>query len=90
MIKVQFTYALKRFFPNLKSLQLEAEDLEHLIISLEKRYPGMKGYLLEDYGGLRKHVNIFINGTIINDKESLSDRIKPGDQIFIMQALSGG
>ena len=90
MIKVEFTYALKRFFPNLISLEIEAMDLQNLITGLESRYPGMKGYLLEDYGGLRKHVNIFINGKMINDKKSLSDPIKTGDQIFIMQALSGG
>ena len=90
MIRVKFTYALKRFFPKISSIDIEAKSLEELIEQLEEHFPGIRGYVLEDYGGIRKHVNIFINGQIVQDKIALSDPIKGGDEVYIMQALSGG
>ena len=52
--------------------------------------PRMRGYLLEDDGGLRKHMNIFLNGQQIRDRRRLSDPVCDRDELYIMQALSGG
>ncbi len=90
MVKVQFTSLLKRFFPNLKAEELEANTVEELVLSLDKIYPGLRAYLLEEQGNLRKHVNIFVNGTMIKDRVSLSDRLLHNDKVNIIQALSGG
>ena len=90
MIHVQFTYALKRFFPDLSNEQINANNLHQLLDSLEQIYPGLKTYILEDHGSMRKHVNIFINGQMIEDRRSLEHDLRSGDQVYIMQALSGG
>jgi hypothetical protein len=45
---------------------------------------------LDEQGSLRKHVNIFIDGKMINDRNKLSDPFTTGSEIYIMQALSGG
>jgi len=52
--------------------------------------PRARGYVLDDQGALRRHMAIFVNGTAINDRDALSDRVAPKDEIYIMQALSGG
>lgn len=52
--------------------------------------PRARGYVLDDQGALRKHMVIFVNGTAILDRDTLSDRVAPKDEIYIMQALSGG
>jgi hypothetical protein len=44
----------------------------------------------DDAGPLGEHVNIFINNQMIADRESLSDLVTESDEVFIMQALSGG
>jgi len=90
MAKVNFTYALKRFFPDLKALEIEASDVRELVSGLETQYPGMRNYILDDQGRLREHVNIFLNGDLISDKTSLTDPVTTGDEVYIMQALSGG
>jgi len=59
-------------------------------MEVEKKFPGMADYILENDGALRKHVNIFIGENMIKDRTELSDTVKNTDTIFIMQALSGG
>lgn len=90
MPTVRFTYALKRFFPGLTELPAEGRSLAEIFNEIEKLYPGISAYLLDEQSCLRKHVNIFIDGKMINDRKSLSDSFAGNAVIYIMQALSGG
>lgn len=87
---VQFTSNLKRFYPSLKETIIEAKTIGELIEQVNDHYPGLKNYLTDDQKSLRHHVNIFINGTMIKDRRKLKDEIQKNDQVYIMQALSGG
>ncbi len=90
MPRVQFTNHLRRFFPALAPCEIEAATVAELVNRLEASHPGLAGYLLEDSGALRKHVNIFIGQHAVRDREGLSDPLAPGDEVFVLQALSGG
>lgn len=87
---VKFTHALQRFFPSLSETRVAAGDLPQLLMELEAKYPGLRNYIVDDQGVLRQHVNIFIDGDLIEDREKLSDRLAENSEIYIMQALSGG
>lgn len=90
MVHVKFTSHLKRFFPNLAPFDLEARTVAEVITALEQRHPGLGSYIVDERGALRKHVNIFIGEDLIYDRQTLSDALADGDQVFILQALSGG
>ena len=90
MPTVRFTYALKRFFPGLKDLAAGGDSFPEIFGEIEKKYPGLTAYVLDEQGSLRKHVNIFIDGKMILDRKSLSDPFAGASEIYIMQALSGG
>jgi molybdopterin converting factor small subunit len=90
MPTVNFTYALKRFYPDLASMEVQAQNVADVLHSLNQRYPGIKDYLVDEQGRLRQHVNIFIGDKLIKDKLKLTDPVAEGDEVFIMQALSGG
>lgn len=90
MPAIHFTQALKRFFPDLKPFSTKNLSIPAVLQEMEMKYPGIKGYILDDQGHLRKHVNIFVDGQMISDREQLSDIINPETEIYIMQALSGG
>lgn len=90
MPKVSFTRALKRFYPDLESLEMEASTVAEVLEHLNHRYPGLKDYLVDEQGQLRQHVNIFIGDKLIRDKLKLLDKVEQGDEVYIMQALSGG
>lgn len=90
MVTVQFTPALRRFFPSLQTIDVNGETVRDVLNEVDNHYPGMKAYLVDDQGSLRQHVNIFVGGVRILDEAELSESIQPGEEIFVMQALSGG
>ena len=90
MPTIKFTYALKRFYPGLKEVIVAADTVADIVRKLDEIYPRMSTYIVDERGALRKHVNIFIGNTIIEDKVSLADKVREDDEVYIMQALSGG
>lgn len=49
----------------------------------------LRDYILDEQGGLRCHVAIFVDNRKI-DGSRLDDRIADGAEIYVVQALSGG
>ena len=49
-----------------------------------------RGYVLDEHGAVRKHMVIFLDGVMIHDRQSLGDPVRPGSEVYVMQALSGG
>lgn len=90
MAIINFTTALQRFFPNLKSEKLEGKTVQELLDHLEEKYPTITDYLVNEDGTLRKHINIFIGEKMIKDRTQLSDQVAENEEVLIFQALSGG
>lgn len=91
MPHVNFTTHLQKFFPKLKQAEeVEGATVREVVAALEQRYPGFALYVTDETGRLRRHVNVFVREEPICDRETLSDAVKPGDEVFILQALSGG
>lgn len=53
-------------------------------------HPAVRHYVLDDQGGVRQHVTVFVGGSTIVDRARLSDAVGVGEEIYVMQALSGG
>lgn len=90
MPKLKFTSALKRFFPSLEEMEIEGNSVREVMENVEKIHPGILHYLMEDDGSLRKHVNIFVQGNLIENRKTLTDPVQQQDELLIFQALSGG
>lgn len=90
MAHVTFTPHLQRFFPDLAEGDVEAATVRELVEALDRRYPGLASYVVDEAGRLRKHVNVFVGDEPIADRETLGDRLGPSTPVFIVQALSGG
>ena len=52
--------------------------------------PRLRGYVLDDQGALRHHMIVFVDGQQIVDRTHLTDPVRAGGEIYVMQALSGG
>ncbi len=90
MAKIRFTPNLVRLFPGLREVELSADTVAELINELEALHPRLSSYLVDEHGSLRTHVNIFIGEVRVRDRAALSDALRAGDEVFIVQALSGG
>ncbi len=52
--------------------------------------PPARSYVLDDQGGLRKHMTAFVDGRMVRDRAGLSDAVSPASSVYVFQALSGG
>jgi molybdopterin synthase sulfur carrier subunit len=53
-------------------------------------HPRVRSYVLDEQGAVRKHVVVFVGDEQLRDPARQSDAVAPGDEITVMQALSGG
>jgi len=90
MPRVAFTRHLQRFFPDLADGEVPGATVREVVDALEQRHPGLASYIVDETGRLRRHVNVFVGEEPIRDREHLGDAVRPTDQVFILQALSGG
>jgi len=90
MAIVKFTANLKRFYPDIQPTEVNSETISAVLDEIESQHVGIKDYIVDESGVLRKHVNIFVGNELIKDREKLTDKVKVDDEIYIMQALSGG
>jgi molybdopterin synthase sulfur carrier subunit len=86
---VSFTSALQRFHPA-PSARVEAATVGEALGAVFAERPTLRGYVLDDQGAVRRHVNVFINGQPIRDRARLSDPVAAEDEVYVFQALTGG
>jgi len=89
MAQVAFTKNLQRHVP-CPTVDVPGATVREVLGHVFDANPQARSYVLDDQGGLRKHMAIFINGKQIVDRTQLSDVVGSSDEIYIMQALSGG
>ncbi len=89
MPRVAFTPNLARHVP-VPTLRAEGSSVGAVLARVFSEHPRARGYVLDDQGGLRKHVMVFVNGEQVIDRRTLSDPVGEDDEIYVMQALSGG
>lgn len=89
MVTVTFTPNLQRLVAT-PNARVDGENVGQVLESYFRTNPQVRSYILDDQGSVRHHVAIFINQEMIRDRQTLSDRVHNNDEVFVMQALSGG
>lgn len=86
---VTFTRALERFV-EAPTVMAAGATLGEALNDVFATRPVLRGYVLDDQGALRRHVAVYVNGTLVRDRSGLSDPVGPDDEVFVLQALTGG
>jgi hypothetical protein len=89
MPTIIFTSALRRFL-TAPPAQVEGATVGAALAAAFAASPALRGYVLDDQGALRRHVAVFVNGRPVGDRLRLSDAVGPADEIYVLQALTGG
>lgn len=89
MPRVTFTANLQRHL-DVPSLTVEGGQVAEVLAEVFAQKPLLRSYIVDDQGRLRRHVNVFVNSQMIADRQGLSDAVRPDDEVFVFQALSGG
>jgi len=70
-----------------REVEAEGGTLDALLTDLDRRHPGLRFRVVDEQGGLRPHMRLFVNGEHVRD---LAAPVGPADEVRIVQALSGG
>lgn len=89
MPKVQFTGQLQRFMA-VPMAEAEGATVRAVLDNVLRDNARLRGYVLDDQGSLRKHMTVFVSGRMIADRAGLSDPVSASDEVYVLQALSGG
>jgi sulfur-carrier protein len=57
-----------------------------LLVALEQAHPPLRGWILDERGELRRHINVWVNGELARQ----STPVRAEDRVDVLPALSGG
>lgn len=89
MITVEFAASLRRHVecaPQKVSPGSLRAALEEALLAA----PEMAHYVFDDQRNIRKHVAVFVNKTMLLNRQDLSQLLTDGDHVLVIQALTGG
>ena len=66
MPTVSFTSALRRFL-SVPAAQVDGVTLGAAFAAVFASQPALRGYVLDDQGGVRRHVAVYVNGEPVPD-----------------------
>ena len=89
-VKVKIPAALRQYTQNQSDLQVDASTVEETLQKLDRLFPGLRSFILNESNELRRYVNIFVNGKDIRAGEGITTKLKEGDQVRIVPAVAGG
>ena len=89
-IVVNIPAALRQYTGNNSEVDVDASTVEGVLVKLDQLFPGLRAFMLDESGGLRRYVNIFVNEHDIRSEEGLKTKLKDGDQVHIIPAIAGG
>ena len=67
-------------------VDLPGDSLGEVLRELERRYPRLEGWVLDEHGNIRRHVNVFVDG----ERGSADTPISNGARIHVLASISGG
>jgi sulfur carrier protein ThiS len=65
---------------------VDGATVSDLLHELERAHEALEGWILDERGVLRRHINVFVNGERVKPDAAVSS----ADRIEILPAISGG
>lgn len=89
MVTVEFAASLRRHVACAPQ-NVAAGSLRVVLEAALAAAPELRHYLFDDQGHIRKHVAVFINQTMVPDRQNIGQTLASGDKVLVIQALTGG
>ena len=77
---------LKKLAGDQAEHELDGASVADLLRALEQAQPALAGWILDERGRIRRHINVFVNG----EQEHEDSAVGAGDKVDIIPAISGG
>lgn len=81
---------LRRLTGGQSKVNVEANDVQGVIVALEEAYPGVGDKILDSSGEIKRFINIFVNESEIRTLQGRSTPVSADDKVSIVPAMAGG
>lgn len=86
MAVVRLRGPLKKLAGGCAEHQLPGATVAELLVALERAHPAVGGWILDERGLVRRHINVYVNGERCRE----GTVVDPEDRIEVLPAISGG
>ena len=69
-----------------RELELEGSTVAEVLQALEREHPDVKGWILDEHGAIREHINVFVNKEYGREDTTVGAQ----DRLHVLPAISGG
>jgi sulfur-carrier protein len=67
-------------------ITLDGTSVVEVLRALEREHPRTLGWVLDEQGRIRQHVNVFVNGEMTRHDVPLA----PEDRVHVLPSITGG
>jgi sulfur-carrier protein len=86
MPQVHLRAPLKDLAGGNSRLSLEGGTVGQVLRNLEQAWPRTIGWVLDEHGRVRAHVNVFVNGERVHEDAAVG----ADDRLHVLPSISGG
>jgi sulfur-carrier protein len=83
---VQLRNPLKQYAGGLGEHEVGGDTVLDALVELERAQPGVRGWILDERGRIRRHINVFVNG----EPAGADTPVAGSDRVDVLPAISGG
>ncbi|MET0903553.1 MAG: ubiquitin-like small modifier protein 1 [Acidimicrobiales bacterium] len=89
-VTVRVPTTLRTLTGGAAEVAVEGTTVGEVFTNLESAHPGFSERLLDDEGGLRRFVNVFVADDDVRFLEGLDTAVPDGETVSIIPAVAGG
>jgi molybdopterin converting factor small subunit len=69
-----------------REVSVNGASVGQILKDLERQHPKIVGWVLDEHGAVRPHVNVFVDGERVREDAAVA----PGATIHVLPSISGG
>ena len=89
-IEVRIPTILRTFTGGQKAVEGAGDTINDLLSDLDAKFPGLRGRLVTEEGGLHRFVNVYVNDEDVRFLGGLGTPLSDGDNVTVLPAVAGG
>ena len=86
MATVMLRAPLKDLAGGNREVSIDGASVGEVLRELERRHPKLSGWVLDEHGHVRRHVNVFVDGERVREDASVA----ADATVHVLPSISGG
>jgi molybdopterin converting factor small subunit len=86
MATVKLRAPLKDLAGGNGEVTIDGSSVGEILLELERQHPRIEGWVLDEHGRVRRHVNVFVNGEHVREDAAVASDAT----VHVLPSISGG